>query len=373
MRVLHFYKSYWPEVYAGVGRSIDAVAQTTGQNDFEHHVLSVNDDGSCESNQFHGQYLHKAKRNFQFYSTDFSYSAIRQYRNLAAESDIIHLHFPWPFMDLAHLVSGIKKPTILTYHADALSNPVLQAIYKPLMSLLLSKVDRIVATSPNYLATSRVLPRYAHKTEMIPLGLDQAIYPEPDPTIVEKWRKQLGTDFFLFIGALRHYKGLESLLGAAELTHLPIVIAGSGRLEGTLRAMKRNRGLNNVTFLGEIGEEDKVAILKLCKAFVFPSNKRSEAYGLSLVEAAMMGKPMVSCEIGTGTSFVNRDLETGLVVPPDDPRQFANAMLRIDKEPPLEKELGAAAKRHFNEALQAKYMGERYLELYERVISQKTN
>lgn len=371
MRVLHFFKSYWPEVFAGVGRAIDAIAQTTGSHDVEHHVLSINDDGKCETPHFHGQHLHKARRSFLIYSTDFSKDALLQYRRLAAESDVIHLHFPWPFMDVAHLLSFTRKPTILTYHADALAKPALQMIYKPLEKLLLSRVDRIVATSPNYLASSKVLPRYAHKTDVIPLGLDPAIYPDVDPKLSERWQKQLGSEFYLFVGALRHYKGVEYLLDAAKLTDLPIVIAGSGRMEDTLQSMKHQRKLSNVTFLGDITEDDKIALLSLCKAFVFPSNKRSEAYGLSLVEAAMMGKPMITCELGTGTSFVNRGGETGLIVPPDDPRKFANAMLEIDEDPHLGTKLGEAAKRHFDETLHAKYMGEQYLELYQRVIREK--
>lgn len=371
VRVLHFFKSYWPEVFAGVGRAIDAIAQTTGTNDVEHHVLSINDDGRCETPLFHGQHLHKARRSFLIYSTDFSINALSKYKQLAAESDLIHLHFPWPFMDVAHLVSFTRKPTILTYHADALAKPALQMIYKPLENLLLSRVDRIVATSPNYLSTSDVLPRYAHKTEMIPLGLDPATYPNLDQKNVEKWQTLLGSDFFLFIGALRHYKGLEYLLDAAKLSDLPVVIAGSGKMESSLRAVKREKALNTVTFLGDVTEDDKVALLTLCKAFVFPSNRRSEAFGLSLVEAAMFGKPMISCEIGTGTSFVNRHGETGLVVPPDNPQQFSHAMLKIDKDPDLERELGTKAKQHFNETLHAKYMGDRYLELYKRVIREK--
>ena len=47
-----------------------------------------------------------------------------------------------------------------------------------------------------------------------------------------------------------------------------------------------------------------MCLLHLSRGFVFPSHLRSEAFGMSLVEAAMCGKPMVSCEIGTGTSFI---------------------------------------------------------------------
>ena len=66
-------------------------------------------------------------------------------------------------------------------------------------------------------------------------------------------------------------------------------------------------------------DDDKIALLTLCHALTFPSHLRSEAFGISLLEAAMFGKAMISTEIGTGTSYVNVDGETGLVVPASDP------------------------------------------------------
>ena len=72
------------------------------------------------------------------------------------------------------------------------------------------------------------------------------------------------------------------------------------------------------SFLGAIPDEDKVALLTLCYGVVFPSHLRAEAFGVSLLEGAMFGKPMISSEIGTGTSHVNVGGVTGLVVPPGD-------------------------------------------------------
>ena len=50
-----------------------------------------------------------------------------------------------------------------------------------------------------------------------------------------------------------------------------------------------------------------------------------------LVEAAMCGKPLISCEIGTGTSFVNVHGETGLVVEPEDPVALAQSRQRYER------------------------------------------
>jgi rhamnosyl/mannosyltransferase len=66
-------------------------------------------------------------------------------------------------------------------------------------------VDRIVATSPNYLATSDVLDKFREKTNVIPIGIDRSTYPEPSSTLLAHWRRRFGDRFFLFVGVLRYY------------------------------------------------------------------------------------------------------------------------------------------------------------------------
>lgn len=109
------------------------------------------------------------------------------------------------------------------------------------------------------------------------------------------------------------------LLDALPGTDFRVVIIGSGPVERELRAQAERLKLTNVDFVGPVGDDDKIALLTLCHALTFPSHLRSEAFGISLLEAAMFGKPMISTEIGTGTSYVNVDGETGLVVPASDP------------------------------------------------------
>lgn len=63
---------------------------------------------------------------------------------------------------------------------------------------------------------------------------------------------------------------------------------------------------------------DTMCLPRLCQGIVFPSQLRSEAFGMSLLEGAMHGKPMISSEIGVGTTYINIAGEAGLVVPPGD-------------------------------------------------------
>jgi rhamnosyl/mannosyltransferase len=149
------------------------------------------------------------------------------------------------------------------------------------------------------------------------------------------------------------------------------VIAGDGPEAENVQREVAASGLRNVQLLGQVGEEDKMCLLLLCRAFVFPSHLRTEAFGMSLVEAAMSGKPMVTCEIGTGTSYVNEDGVTGWAVPPEDAQALRAAMERLLADPALAATMGAAARRRFEELFTASGMARRYEALYRELLSAK--
>ena len=237
------------------------------------------------------------------------------------------------------------------------------------MHLFLRSVDRIVATSPNYLATSDVLHRYKDKVTVIPIGLDKASYPIPTQNRLTYWQQKLGSKFFLFIGVMRYYKGLHILMDAAQGTDYPIIILGAGPVEQEIKDHAFRLGLTNIHFLGALPDEDKVALLMLSYAVLFPSHLRSEAFGISLLEGAMYGKPMISSEIGTGTTFINISNETGLVVPPSDPQALRDAMRKLWEQPEMAAEMGRQAEHRYWTHFTAKKMTASYVELYKSLLA----
>jgi len=231
----------------------------------------------------------------------------------------------------------------------------------------LGSVDAIVATSPNYLATSDVLRRFRDKVVVIPIGLDETSYATPTEEKLTYWRERVGPKFFLFVGNLRYYKGLHVLLDAMQGTEFKVVIVGAGPVERDLRAQAERLGLKNVEFVGPVDDDDKVALLSLCYALTFPSHLRSEAFGISLLEGAMFGKPMISTEIGTGTSYVNLDGETGIVVAASDPGALRNAMGKLWADEALAARFGVAARARFLAMFTADKMADAYVRLYRRL------
>ncbi len=371
MRILHVFKTYLPETVGGIEQVIYQICQSGIAHGIESHVLTLSAIPEPRDLMLADHYVHRAKLDLQLASTGFSYSVLGRLKALAAEVDVINYHFPWPYMDVLHFAARIKKPTVVTYHSDIIRQKHLLKLYRPLMNRFLSSADRIVAASPNYLATSDVLTHYRDKTSIIPYGLDKAAYPVPSAERSAQWRQRFGERFFLFIGVMRYYKGLHILLEALQGTQYPVVIVGAGPLELELLAQAQALGLDHVHFVGRVGDEDKVALLQLCSAIVFPSHLRSEAFGISLLEGAMYGKPMISSEIGTGTSYINIHNQTGLVVPPSDPRAFREAMRTLWDNPQLAAQMGRQAELRYEQLFTAERMGQQTAELYRELLESK--
>ena len=368
MKVLHFYKTYLPDSVGGVEQVISQIALSSTSLGVDTEVLALSPTMVERTIKIDNHYVHRCKSNFEIASTPFSMSAFLRFRQLAKEADIIHYHFPYPFADLLHFITRVNKPTVLTYHSDIVKQKHLLKLYQPLMNKFLGSVDRIVSTSPNYLKSSKVLARFKDKVSVIPIGLDKSTYPTPNKDRLEYWQKKFSDKFFLFVGVMRYYKGLHILIEAARNSDYTIVIVGAGPIEKELKDQIENLDINNIYFIGIVSDEDKVALFTLSYAILFPSHLRSEAFGISLLEGAMYGKPLISSEIGTGTTYINIDGETGMVVPPSDPGALREAMDYLWNNPVVAKKMGESAEEQYLDLFTADKMAKSYVDLYQSLL-----
>lgn len=371
MNVLHFYKTYFPDTIGGVEQVINQLAISTAQCGVTPTVLSMTPERNAPSPlQIDGHNVYRCRSQCEVASTPFAWSALKQFRDLVQQADVVHYHFPYPVADLLHFAYARHKPSVVSYHSDIIKQKHLLKLYNPLQMRFLGSVGRIVAASPNYLASSSVLSQFSDKTMVIPYGLDQHSYDAPTPHKLNHWRERLGNKFFLFVGVIRYYKGLHVLVEAAKSTSYPIVILGGGPLEQVLKQQAKEQGVTNIHFLGFLDNADKMALFSLCYAFVFPSHLRSEAFGISLLEGAMFGKPLISCEIGTGTSYINIDNETGLVIPPDNANALRQAMDTLWNNVDLATRMGQKAAQRFAQLFTADKMAGSYTALYRELIAE---
>ncbi len=367
-RILHVFRTYLPDTRGGIQEVIRQICVSTARLGAENRIFTPSPSPEPQCIEGDGARTIRVPLNFEIQSCGFCITGLAEFRRQVAWADVVHYHFPWPFQDLMHFVCRVKKPTLLTYHADVMRQQRLLKLYGPLMNLFLDRVDCIAPTSDIYVETSEVLTRRRDKLCVIPLGIDEQTYPRPDTDSITDVRRQYGEGFFLFVGMLRYYKSLDVLVRACSLTDARVVIAGIGPLAAELKSLSRSLGLNNLVFAGKVSDDEKMAMLQLSRALVFPSHNRAEAFGVTLLEAAMCGKPLITANIESGMKWVNIDGETGVQVAPDDPASLAEALDRLAADDRLCQQLGSGARARFERLFSAEEMGRRYMDAYERVL-----
>lgn len=369
LRVLHVFRTYIPDTKGGAQEVIRQISGATGRLGVENRVFTPSANPQPREVEVNGATVVRVKLNLEIASCGFCFTGLGEFKRQVDWADIVHYHFPWPFADVMHYACGVDKPTLMTYHADILRSPTLFRLYSPLMHRFLDAMDHIVSTSEIYRDSSPYLSTRLAKTSIIPIGLDEGSYPPVDNDLLEATRDQYGEDFFLFVGMLRHYKGLHVLLDACEGQSFKVLVAGQGPLEQELKRQAADLGLTNLVFAGEVTDETKVAMLSLCRAIVFPSHSRAEAFGVTLLEGMMFSKPLITAEMGSGTSHVNCAGETGLIVPAEDPDALAGAIIELEGDDALAKKLGEGARARFEALFTADAMGRQYLDQYELLQS----
>ncbi len=374
MKVLHVYRTYFPDSQGGLEEVIRQICLAARKHGVRSRVFTLSDEPFPHTLPRVEAEVVRVRKTFEIASCGFALTGLRRFAREVEWADIVHYHYPWPFSDLMYLAAGRRRPAILTYHSDIVRQQLLLSVYRPLMSRYLDAMDMIVATSPNYFATSEVLTEYADKVEVIPIGLDEPSYPavheqNKDLTLA---REKYGEDFFLFVGVLRYYKGLHILLEAMVDAPYQVVIVGSGPVEAELRQQAGRLGLDNVIFAGFVSDREKMALFRLCRAVVFPSYLRAEAFGVTLLEGAMSARALISAEVGSGTSHVNIHGETGLVVPPGNSRALRQAMDDLYGHPEKARLMGASARRRYEELFTGARMGERYADAYRRILASQS-
>ncbi|MFN3472278.1 MAG: glycosyltransferase, partial [Aquificaceae bacterium] len=237
------------------------------------------------------------------------------------EPDIIHVHLPNPLAVLSLLSVDIKNSKVVVHwHSDIVRQRFLKIFYKPFENLFLKRADKIITTSHNLLHGSDTLPYFSEKVVVFPLGMDFKK--------LEIGYKPQRENKVFFVGRHVPYKGLEYLIKAAPFIKGKIVIAGEGPLSEKLKKMAS--GLDNVSFIGKVSNDEKLYHLYTSKVFAFPSISKNEAFGLAMVEALYCGTPAVCFEIeGSGVGWVNQNNLTGFVVENGNHIAFADAINRL--------------------------------------------
>ncbi len=259
-----------------------------------------------------------------------------------------HLHAPNITMMLAMLADRRIRPLVITHHSDIVRQRVLRHVVRPLEHALYRRAARILPTSPPYIDGSPTLARFRSRVTPLPLGLDLAPFRTPSAAALA-FAARLPAEFtpplWLSVGRLIYYKGLDTALDALTRTPGTLLVVGTGPMEAAWKRKADALTLGDrVRWFGRATDDERTGAYLAATALWFPSNARSEGFGLVQVEAMASGCPVVNTAIpASGVSWVCRHESEGLTVPVNDPTAFAAAARRLVDEPGLRDRLSAAA------------------------------
>lgn len=173
----------------------------------------------------------------------------------------------------------------------------------------------------------------------------------------------------LFFGRITFYKGLDYLVRAqpiitSQVPHARIIVAGRGEEElGRCRSMMQDDSRFEIRD-GFIPSEVVAELFQRASVVVLPY--RSASTSGVLMTAYVFGKPVVATRVGSLPEYVD-DGVTGLLVPPGDIAQLAEAVVRLLSDDALRHRMGANAKRRVAEEQRKAAM--QSLTAYQRAIS----
>jgi rhamnosyl/mannosyltransferase len=368
MKILHVYKDYYP-VVGGIENHIRLTCRGLRRYpDVEPEVLVTNTASRTVIEEIDGVRVVKAARLANVSSAPISLSLFTWMRRL--EADIVHLHFPYPIGELAYLLAGRGRKMVISYHSDIVRQKYLLQVYKPFLRRVLDRANLITVSNPNYIKTSPYLRSLAGKCRVIPHGVDLARFAPTEEVLnrAAAIRRRYDSPLILFVGLLRYYKGLSYLIRAMSNVEARLLVVGQGPQGAEWQALSQTLGLGEkVVFLGRVSDEELLDLYHACDVFTLPSIHRSESWGAVQLEAMACGKPVVCTELGTGTSFVNLDGVTGLVVPPQDSAALADAINLLLADPDLRHRMGNAGQERARRELSVETMVDNIVQMYRDV------
>jgi rhamnosyl/mannosyltransferase len=289
-----------------------------------------------------------------------------------ARYDLVHVHMPDPLAALALWWARPAARIVVHWHSDVVRQQTALRLYGPLQRWLLARADAVIATSPPYLAASSTLTPFRAKAVVVPLGIADPAAAVDAPGVAALRAAHGGRRLVAALGRMTYYKGFDVLLQAATrlAPDVRVLLGGSGPEQAAIELLVRRLGLEDrVHLLGDLADAEVATLMAACDVFCLPSTERAEAFGLAMLEAMALGRPVVCSRIeGSGVAWLNQHGLTGLTVPPGDASALAQALQQILDEPGLACRLGAEARVRYESGFRASQMVDATLALYRRLV-----
>jgi phosphatidylinositol alpha-mannosyltransferase len=284
--------------------------------------------------------------------------------------DIIHLHEPLMPMLCTTVLRLSKTANVGTFHAchGQPGYDFAKPFGRWMLKRWFRKLDgKIAVSKPAMEFVHGYFPGYYN---IIPNGVDIDHF-SPDVSPIGEFSD--GKLNILFVGRLEKRKGVKYLLEAfrqvkQEIPDSRLIIVGPGtRLRRRYEKYVMRSGLKDVIFTGLVPYEELPRYYKTADVFCAPATGR-ESFGIILLEAMAVGKPIVASNIEGYANVVSHGVD-GLLVPPADKGSLAQALISLLTDGSLRQEMGVKGRA---KALEHSWeqIAKRVLNYYVRVLSE---
>lgn len=338
-----------PPVKSGISRVADKLSKGLKKRGFHVDILSLNDIPRYEWGEY------------RFSSMPLKLGKLK---DKFTQYDLIHLNGPVPTFSDVFLIWGLRglgsnRPKLVyTHHAPIdLDNLFLRPIiktYNVLQERLAQMADHVVVSTPSYgQRLSRFVP--AEKLSVVPFGVDFDRFYSP---ISEK-------DFpytVLYLGQIRPYKGLPVLLSAVNgMKDTRVWVIGNGHYAEACKQQANSLDIPDLTFWGDVADDNLVELIKKTHVIVMPSVTRSEAFGIALLEGMAAGQVPVASHLPGVADLVGNE---GFTFPPGNDQALREILGRLKDDSSLRNHIATLA-----QAKARLYSWERTVFGYERIYS----
>jgi glycosyltransferase involved in cell wall biosynthesis len=352
MKILHISNYYFP--FLG---GIEQVARdcVNALKEHEQKLICFNKEKGSRVDTVDGIEIIRVASFAKVASQSLSFSFGKTLKKTIKEfqPECIIFHYPNPFE--AHFLLKILKKypntkLVVYWHLDITKQKLLGKLFNGQNLRLLKRANKIVATSPNYIESSKYLPQFKDKCVVIPNCVSDERMNKTGSKVDAIRKEYEGKIICFALGRHVPYKGIEYLVRASKLLDdkYVVLIGGQGELTESLKKLAEDD--NKVHFLGKIDNDSVCSYINACDIFCFPSITKNEAFGIALAEAMSAGKPAVTFTIeGSGVNYVSLNGITGIEVENRNVEQYAKAIETLAADEELRKRYGLAAKQRVQE------------------------
>lgn len=276
--------------------------------------------------------------------------------------DVVHVHGPLaPTLGLVapEAAADLGLPTVATFHSWFRRSVAYSVLRAPLQRRLDRFAARIAVSAPAIEANARY---FKSNWEIIPNGVDVGYFHPNGRSSADA----ISGPKLLFLGRLDPRNGLDQVLSAMpaileEYARAKLIVAGDGPLRLAYESRARPLG-SSVKFVGRV-YDNRPSLYAAADIYLCPTSKAS--FGITLLEAMACGTPIIGSDICGFRELV--DGGNALLIPPDDPSAWAEAVIRLTRDPERRNAMSAWGREKASQYSWGE-VAAKVLQVYQRVV-----